>query len=294
MKRICLLLTLIFLLGCLAACESTQPAADAPKTQETKAAPVESTAAPVETAPATDPAPSGAKGVYIDDFTVQTIDGGTFTLSEAQKDHELVLINIFFSGCGPCGMEFPFMQEAWTEYSDRVAVIALSVDPDDTDEVLRNYAKDLGLTLPMGHEQGTGLADRFVSIGYPTTILVDSSGRVAKVDCGALSSKEEFTALFDQYTGENYNPRRCTYTVYCYGVEDGADVTGVMVNFCTDTACTPVTSADLGAAVFTGAPEEYHVEIVKVPEGWKLVDEPEWTTHLYDETFWIGFEPSGE
>lgn len=290
MKRICLILALILLLGCLAACGETKPAADASKPQETKAAPKESTELPPETAPAS----AKAKGEYVEDFTVKTIDGGTFTLSEALKDHEIVLINLFFSGCGPCGMEFPYMQEAWTEYSDRVAVIALSVDPSDTDQVLRDYQKELGLTLPMGHEEGTGLADRFVSIGYPTTLLVDKNGRVAMLECGAMSSKEEFVQMFEQYTGENYNPKRCTYTVYCYDVDGGADVNGVVVNFCTDTACTPVTSADMGAAVFTGAPEQYHVQVVKVPEGWKLVDEAEWTTHLYDEIFWIGFEASGE
>lgn len=290
MKRICLILALILLLGCLAACGESKPAADASKPQETKAAPKESTELPPETAPAS----AKAKGEYVEDFTVKTIDGGTFTLSEALKDHEIVLINLFFSGCGPCGMEFPFMQEAWTEYSDRVAVIALSVDPSDTDEVLRDYQKELGLTLPMGHEEGTGLAERFVSIGYPTTLLVDKNGRVAMLECGAMSSKEEFVQMFEQYTGENYNPKRCTYTVYCYDVDGGADVNGVVVNFCTDTACTPVTSADQGAAIFTGAPEQYHVQIVKVPEGWKLVDEAEWTTHLYDEIFWIGFEASGE
>ena len=163
MKRICLILALILLLGCLAACGESKPAADASKPQETKTAPKESTELPPETAPAS----AKAKGEYVEDFTVKTIDGGTFTLSEALKDHEIVLINLFFSGCGPCGMEFPFMQEAWTEYSDRVAVIALSVDPSDTDEVLRNYEQELGLTLPMGHEEGTGLADRFVSIGFP-------------------------------------------------------------------------------------------------------------------------------
>lgn len=286
MKQICLSLALIFLLACLTACGSTQPASDAPKPQETKTAAKESTELP----PETEPAAPDDKNVYVEDFTVTTIDGGTFTLSEALKDHELVLINIFFSGCGPCGMEFPYMQEAWTEHSDRVAVIALSVDPEDTDQVLQHYAETLGLTLPMGHEAGTGLAERFVTVGYPTTILVDQSRRVAKVECGALTSKEEFVKLFDQYSGESYDPRRCTYTVYCYGVDDGADVTGVVVNFCTDTTCTPVTSAEFGAAVFTGAPEEYHVQIVKIPEGWRLVDEGEWTTRLYDETFWIGFE----
>lgn len=289
MKRICLLLVLTLLLACLAACEPKEPAET--RLPETAAAPKNSTEQPQETTAAAAPA---ARGEYLEDFTVTTIDGGTFTLSEAQKDHELVLINIFFSGCGPCGMEFPFMQEALTENADRVAAIALSVDPDDTDEVLRDYAKKLGLSLPMGHEAGTGLDERFVTTGYPTTLLVDRSGRVARLDCGAMSSKEAFVELFDRYTGKNYDPNRCTYTVYCYSVANGADVVGAVVNFCTDTTCTPVTSADLGAATFTGKPDTYHVQVVKAPEGWELADSGELTTHRYDEVFWIGFKETGK
>ena len=33
---------------------------------------------------------------------------------EALQDHELVLINLFFTNCPPCRMEFPFLQEAWS------------------------------------------------------------------------------------------------------------------------------------------------------------------------------------
>ncbi len=77
MKRICLILALIILLGCLAACGESKPAADASKPRETKAAPKESTELPPETAPAS----AKAKGEYVEDFTVKTIDGGTFTLS---------------------------------------------------------------------------------------------------------------------------------------------------------------------------------------------------------------------
>ncbi len=58
---------------------------------------------------------------------MECIDGSTFTLSDALKDHELVLINLFFTGCPPCRMEFPFLQEAWEQNSDRTGDLRLSV-----------------------------------------------------------------------------------------------------------------------------------------------------------------------
>ena len=80
----------------------------------------------------------------------------------------------------------------------------------------------------------------------------------------------------------------CTYTVSCRG-EDGSGVAGVMINFCTDSACTPVTSGEDGAAVFTGAPEQYHVRIIRIPEGWELEGDEEWTTEAASQDFAISF-----
>ena len=95
------------------------------------------------------------------DFTVETIDGGSFTLSEALGEKELVIINLWATWCPPCAMEFPYLQEAFEQYEDRVAVIALSLDPSDTPEMLKAYAEARGLTFPVGSDSGIGLAKYF-------------------------------------------------------------------------------------------------------------------------------------
>ena len=45
------------------------------------------------------------------DFSVKTINGSVFTLSESLKTHDLVLINFWATWCGPCCMEFPFSKQ---------------------------------------------------------------------------------------------------------------------------------------------------------------------------------------
>ena len=69
---------------------------------------------------------------------------------------------------------------------------------------------------------------------------------------------------------------------------------GVMINFCTDSACTPVTSGEDGAAVFTGAPEAYHVQVIRIPEGWELEGNGEWTTEARSQDFAISFREAGK
>ena len=63
-------------------------------------------------------------GKPLADFTAETIGGGSFTLSEALKEKELVIINLWATWCGPCGMEFPYMEEVYEQYQDRVEIIA--------------------------------------------------------------------------------------------------------------------------------------------------------------------------
>ena len=283
MKRICIFLTLTLLLSCLSGCGSVLSDL-LPK--ETAASPVE-TDAPVI---ATD-APALAADA-LPDFTVNTVNGEPFTLSDALQSHEIVLINLFATWCPPCKMEFPYLEEAWEQSKDRVSVIALSVEPTDTEDALRDYADELGLTFPVGREDGADLS-RFVTEGIPTTLIVDRTGRVAAVEIGAKSSTQDFLDLFDNYSGADYDPNLCTYTVGAYDVSTYEFVAGVVVNFCTDTTCTPVTTTEDGAAVFTGALAVYHVQVVQVPEGWELTGDAEFYSEAYGQTFWIPLREAG-
>lgn len=146
----------------------------------------------------------GPLGQPVPDFTVQTIDGGRFTLSEALKSHDAVLINLFATWCGPCRAEFPYMQQAYDEYKDRVAVIALSVEPDDSPEVLRDYAAGLGLSLPMGLDVDHKLSAFAQSPYIPVSILVDRFGNAGFMAAESQTSKDAFTRLFDYFLDESY------------------------------------------------------------------------------------------
>ena len=96
-------------------------------------------------------------------------------------------------------------------------------------------------------------------------------------------------------SGTDKDPGLRSYTVCCYDADNGEAVEGVVINFCTDTACTPVTSGEDGTAVFTGPPANYHVQIVRIPAGWKLAqEETEWYTESFGETCRIPFAEVGE
>ena len=77
-----------------------------------------------------------ALGNTIEDFTVTTFNGQTVTLSELLKEKDLVVLNIFASWCKPCEREFPEMEEVYQANRDRMEIVSISGDPNDTMEVI--------------------------------------------------------------------------------------------------------------------------------------------------------------
>ncbi|MBQ1256323.1 MAG: TlpA family protein disulfide reductase [Clostridia bacterium] len=137
-------------------------------------------------------------GSLILDFSIETHDGKTFNLFETLKEKELVVINIWASWCGPCRSEFPHMQEVYEEYSDRIEIIAVSCEPSDTERAIGEFAKELGLTFPIGRDTAN-LAYLFEASSIPTTAIVNKSGKIELIMAGAMRSAEDFKTLLDAF-----------------------------------------------------------------------------------------------
>lgn len=138
------------------------------------------------------------------DFTATDTEGNAFTLSEALKDHEAVLINLWASWCPPCEAEFPDLTEAYEEYKDRVAFIALSCEPEDTLKVIENYRRSHGITFPMGRDEGQKLIMYTGTDGIPTTVVVDRFGNAAFFRIGMFENAEMIKSVLDSFLGDAY------------------------------------------------------------------------------------------
>ena len=140
-------------------------------------------------------------GQEMEDFSIETLSGENYTLYEALETHDLMVINFWASWCGPCQYEFPFLEEAWEKYSDRIGVVALSVEENDTGAVLDGFVKEYGLKFTVMSD-GDKLNQKFGIYGVPTTIIVNKDKKIVAVEVGAKTSTEEFTNLFDKLLGE--------------------------------------------------------------------------------------------
>ena len=138
------------------------------------------------------------------DFTAVDTEGNTFTLSEALKDHEAVLLNIWATWCGPCQSEFPDLEKAYQQYKDKVAFIALSYDDGDTNEKIAAFKEEYNLTFPMGRDEGSALYNYVAQYGVPTTVVIDRFGNTGFLRLGSFNTAEEVGNVLDRYLGDDY------------------------------------------------------------------------------------------
>ncbi len=143
------------------------------------------------------------KGDKIKDFSFTTYDGNAYSLYDILKEKDAVLLNIWATWCGPCRSEFPFMQEAYEAYQDRVEIIALSCESTDTPEKLESFATQYGLTFKVGQDP----VDFLSALGMnsiPTTLMIDRFGTICFVEAGSQPDVDSFKRLFDAFLGEDY------------------------------------------------------------------------------------------
>lgn len=143
------------------------------------------------------------KGDKIQDFTFTTYDGESYSLYDILAEKDAILLNIWATWCGPCRNEFPFMQEAYAEYQDKIEVIALSCETTDTPEKLADFAKQYGLTFKIGQDP----VDFLRALGMtsiPTTLMIDRFGTICFIEAGAQTSSDSFKRLFDFFLGDDY------------------------------------------------------------------------------------------
>jgi len=141
-------------------------------------------------------------GAVAVDMTITTADGSTYTISELLKEKKAVVLNFWFEGCDPCRAEFPYLEEAYKQYSDKLEVLAVNTYDGDESSVAA-YKTEMGLTFPMA-KADVKFATAYNVLAYPTTIVIDRYGTVGFLHTGSVPDTDSFTRLFDYFTSDNY------------------------------------------------------------------------------------------
>ncbi len=119
--------------------------------------------------------PSPRAGFPAPDFTLQTIDGRTITLSDLRG--KVVIVNLWASWCPPCRAEMPAIEQVYQANKDQgLEVLAVNTTYQDDAAAASQFAQDFGLTFPILLDQDGSVSRRYKLQALPTTFFIDRQG----------------------------------------------------------------------------------------------------------------------
>jgi len=140
------------------------------------------------------------------DFSLTTPDGKKYTLSEVLKEKKVVLLNFWYTTCGPCASEVPYMEEAYKQFKDKGEIIAVNNHPTDNNTTIQNFKNQYKLSFPM-MQAPAAWSNTFSIQGYPTTFVIDRYGVICLVEVGGITSKRPFISMFEHFTADKYEQK---------------------------------------------------------------------------------------
>jgi cytochrome c biogenesis protein CcmG/thiol:disulfide interchange protein DsbE len=115
-------------------------------------------------------------GAEAPDFSLESLDGAQVRLSELRG--RPVMLTFATSWCPACRDEAPRLETLHTQHPELMVVL---VDSNETDEVVRGFAAEFGMTHTVLLD-GSGLvSNRYRVFAIPTTFFIDRDGIIRAV-----------------------------------------------------------------------------------------------------------------
>ncbi|MBK8049382.1 MAG: redoxin domain-containing protein [Anaerolineales bacterium] len=152
---------------------------------------------PSPPSPAADKAPTTTSAVDANaemahDFTLQTVDGDTVTLSDLRG--QWVLLNFWATWCAPCVREMPYLAEVAQERE----IAVLGVNFNETADTAAAYAREQAIDFPILLAPDDITLLMYEVRGLPRTIVISPDGAIAGRFVGELNPSQ-FGAWLDSH-----------------------------------------------------------------------------------------------
>lgn len=98
---------------------------------------------------------------------------------------KVVLLNLWATWCEPCRVEMPSMERLYRRMGGPdFRVVAVSID-EEGDSVVTAFARELGLTFDILHDQTAAMKQIYQATGVPESWVISRDGVIIKKVIGA-------------------------------------------------------------------------------------------------------------
>ena len=138
-----------------------------------------------------------AVGKEAPDFTLQSMDGKEVKLSDYKG--KKVYLKFWASWCGPCRKSMPELMELAAK-TDRdfeiLSVIAPGLQGEKTVDQFPKWYQEQGYKdIPVLYDTEGATFQAYQIRSIPTEILIDSQGKIGKIQLGAISNADAEAAF---------------------------------------------------------------------------------------------------
>lgn len=128
------------------------------------------------------------------DFEMKLPDGNKVKLSSLRG--KIVMLQFTASWCGVCRKEMPQIEkEIWLKHKNNPNFALYGIDRDEPASTVKKFAKDTGVTYPIGLDPKAGIFGLYAlkEAGITRNVIVDENGKIVMLT--RLYDEKEFAGM---------------------------------------------------------------------------------------------------
>ena len=110
-----------------------------------------------------------------EDFTITTLDGHNFSLTEYQNKKPVFLF-FWATWCPICKKEIPRIKALHEEFGDEIEILAINVGYNDSLANIKQYQQQYQVQFPIAFDEHSEISQNYGVIGTPTQVVIDIDG----------------------------------------------------------------------------------------------------------------------
>lgn len=136
------------------------------------------------------------KGDIPPDFTIKTIDGKQYRLSQFKEENKPVLLYFWATWCPFCRRDFSIVRNIYPKYADKVTFLAIDLDTSENSQIIEQYKNALGLD-GIDFAQGNGKVLSDYQITHTTTKYAVGRNGVILYKGSGVFNEQQWETLFN-------------------------------------------------------------------------------------------------